>query len=188
MGRVIRADNARPGVMPSEVVSAHQRARDIVADAERRADDVRARAEAAGRAQAAATLAQELLRVAEARDAELAALHSAALEIALQTARRVIGDEIAARPELLASRVGALLERVRRARSVSLRVHPDDHAALEAALPAIRERATVSGTLRVEPDAGVARGGCVVHSDVGSLDARVETQLAAIARALGKPG
>jgi flagellar biosynthesis/type III secretory pathway protein FliH len=38
---------------------------------------------------------------------------------------------------------------------------------------------------RVEPAAELSRGGCIVISDVGVLDARVETQLDALARALG---
>jgi type III secretion protein L len=41
--------------------------------------------------------------------------------------------------------------------------------------------------LRVAADPSVARGGCLVQSDVGALDARVETQLAAIERALKAP-
>jgi flagellar biosynthesis/type III secretory pathway protein FliH len=36
----------------------------------------------------------------------------------------------------------------------------------------------------VESDTAIARGGCVVSSDAGTLDARVETRIDALARAL----
>ena len=184
MARVIRADNREPGVIPAQVVSAHERARAIVADAEHRADALRADAEREGRAVAEAALAKELLRMAEALDLERASLREAAIEIALQAARRVIGQALTERPELVRQSVTALLARVRRARSVTVRVHPDDQATLGPELASLRERSGLDGTLRFESDASLTRGGCVVHSDVGSLDARIETQLAALERAL----
>ena len=180
MARVIRADNARPSVIPAVVASAHEQARAIVDEAERRAVQLRAHAEDEGRA----ALAESLVRVAVARDQELNAVRETAVEIAMQAASRVIGQELAQRPELARDVVTALLSRVQRAHSVTLRVNPDDCAALASDLDGLRQRAGLSGTLRLQPDAGVTRGGCVLHSDVGSLDARVETQLAAIARAL----
>ena len=187
MARVIRADNRAPGVIPAEVVSAHERASAIVAGAEHRAEAQRVEAERAGHALAQAALAKELVHMADALERERAALREGAIEIALQAARRVIGQELVQRPELVRESVTTLLGRVRRARSVTVRVHPDDQATLGPELAALRERSGLDGTLRFESDAGLTRGGCVVHSDVGSLDARIETQLAALERALRNP-
>jgi type III secretion system HrpE/YscL family protein len=180
MARVIRADNANPRVVPAAVANAHEQARVIVEDARRRAEEIRARAEVETRA----AQADALMRVAVARDQELATVREAAVEIAMQAARHLIGEELAQRPELARTIAGQLLSRVQRARSVTLRAHPDDCAVLAAELDALRERAGTSGSLRLHPDPSITRGGCIVHSDVGSLDARVETQLSAIARAL----
>jgi flagellar biosynthesis/type III secretory pathway protein FliH len=80
--------------------------------------------------------------------------------------------------------VAPLLDRLRRAHRLEIRVHPDDRAALERQLAALRGATRPSAVLQVEGDATLSRGSCVVISDVGSLDARVETQLAALARAL----
>ena len=74
---------------------------------------------------------------------------------------------------------------VRSARQVTLRVHPEDGALLEAALADLRATAELRGSLHIEPDAALERGDCIVISDAGVLDARIETQLLALQRALG---
>jgi type III secretion system HrpE/YscL family protein len=120
-----------------------------------------------------------------ARRAEQAAQEAEAVgQLAVEVARAILGREAAAGPEVLRDVVQRTLARVRRARRIVLRVHPADVAmAREASrtwLPAGME----PELLEVESDASVDRGGVVVESELGRLDARLETQLGAIARAL----
>ncbi|MFI5309063.1 MAG: type III secretion system stator protein SctL [Polyangiales bacterium] len=183
MARIIRADARAPGVIPKAVADAGERARAILAAAEQQAAALRARAEAEGRASGRAEHAATLLALTEERDRALAAIESQAVELALLAAKRVIGRELEQRPALVAEMVAPLLLRLRRAKTVTLRVHPDDRPALEASLAKLRS-AESSGALRVEPDPSLSRGDCVVHSELGSLDARIDTQLAALRRAL----
>jgi flagellar biosynthesis/type III secretory pathway protein FliH len=65
-----------------------------------------------------------------------------------------------------------------------LRVHPDDWAAVEAARPALAARLAKAVELRLVVDAEVGRHGCVVESAAGRLDARLDTQLAALEKAV----
>jgi flagellar biosynthesis/type III secretory pathway protein FliH len=185
MGRVIRAEQQGPKLVLAPVVDALAQARAIVERAHGEAAAVRAAALDAGRAQAQAELAAQLLELTQAHARVLAALEPQAIELALLAAKRVIGTELAARPELIGDMIAPLLERLRRAHRLELRVHPDDRAALERQLDALRRAAHPAATLQIESDAALSRGSCVVVSDVGSLDARVETQLSALARALG---
>ena len=184
MARVIKADHREPFVQKAVVTDARQVARELIEAAERSADAVRAQAEREGHAVAQARLAAELVQLAAARDRMLGELQAQGVELALQAAQRIVGQELALRPELAREQVVALLARLRRARSVTVRLHPDDHATLGPELAALRTRAQLAGTLALEADAGIARGGCVVQSDIGTLDARVETQLAALQQAL----
>jgi flagellar biosynthesis/type III secretory pathway protein FliH len=77
-----------------------------------------------------------------------------------------------------------------RARSglVLLRVHPDDLTAINAARPALAARIAAAVELRAIADPAVGRGGCVVETPAGRLDARLETQLAALEQAVFGPG
>lgn len=185
MARVIKADQSGPSVIPAQIIDATERARAIVARAQERADALLADAVALGRAQGRAELAAQMLQLATERDRNLAALEPQAIEVAMLAARRVIGQELSLRPEMIAQIVAPLLERVRRAKMIALRVHPDDRAALAACLDALRDRAQLSTALQIETDPHLSRGSCLVASELGSLDARVETQLEALSRALG---
>jgi len=101
--------------------------------------------------------------------------------VAVQLARQVARTELASRPELVArvaqEAVGAVLAS---ARQVTVQVHPDD-------LPLVADgaaEALAARGARLVARADLDRGGCVVDSDVGSVDARVETRWAEATRAL----
>ena len=118
-------------------------------------------------------------------DDELGALEQqladAVASIATQLARQVVRSELSQRPELVAGvareAVNAVLPS---ARHISLRVHPDDLALVaQGAAEVLAERGA-----RLSADEGVARGGCRVDSDVGSVDARIQARWQQAAQAL----
>jgi len=68
-----------------------------------------------------------------------------------------------------------------------LRLHPDDAAWLQdhpEPLNELREQHTLASSLELRSDSTITRGGCVVESSIGDLDARVETRLTLLASAL----
>ena len=90
---------------------------------------------------------------------------------AVLLARQVIRSELEARPELVARIAEEAIDAlVRGARHVTVRLHPDDHALVEAGAAEAIGRSDA----RLIADPGVGRGGCVVESDVGLIDATIE--------------
>lgn len=59
---------------------------------------------------------------------------------------------------------------------VLVRLHPHDLSVLQAAMPEINAK----GDVRWQEDATITLGGCVVEGASGTLDARLETQLAGL--------
>jgi len=171
--------------VPAALADAGAQARAIVQRAEARAEEHLNAMRAQARVEARAELAADLLRLAQQRDQQLAALEPQVIQLALLAARRIIGEELALRPERVAQLIAPLLSRVRSARQVTVRVHPDDGALLAASLDELRSGAELRGSLQLESDAALERGDCIVVSDAGVLDARIETQLLALQRALG---
>ncbi len=166
------------------VAAADERVCRLVADAEaareRIAGEARAEGLRDGEARAAATLAA----AGAARDRLLAAAERELADLAIAVARKVLGRELA-QPGAVRSIAAAALAQARGRREVVLRVSPADAAALrDAAAPlgAILERAALS----VREDPALAPGDVVVETEAGHVDARVETQLAALARALAE--
>lgn len=184
--RVVKADRRGPRIVPAAIQDARAQAHAIVALAHEDAARVREGAREQGRAEGRAEAAARLVDLAIARDRMLGELQAQAVDVAMLAAARIVGDELSARPERVADIVRPLLRRLRRARQVTLRVHPDDRAALESALPALARDTDLAGTVAIEADPALARGGCVVTSDAGVLDARLEVRLDALRDALGK--
>jgi flagellar assembly protein FliH/type III secretion protein L len=165
MGRVVKGTGH---VIPAAVLDAR-------AEAQRRGLEE-------GRAEAAALL------VAARAEAErlLAAARPAALAIAAKMAEKIVGRAVALDAGVMAEIAAEALAacRTRAGSSVRLRVHPDDLAAVEGRQAALLARLADGAALEVVGDEAVGRAGCVVETPVGRVDARLETQLAALERAL----
>jgi flagellar assembly protein FliH len=162
-------------------------AREAAAAAE--AEQLRAAARAEGfeqgRAEALAAAAPAL----EALDAALAAvreerlaaadrLEAHAVELALFLAEKVVAAAIAVQPERVIEAVrGALRGLVERER-VTVLVHPDDLDVVREAMAELRAGLGGIGHCEVQAERRVSRGGAIVRTPDGDIDARVETKLA----------
>jgi flagellar assembly protein FliH len=102
---------------------------------------------------------------------------------ALALARQIVRSELAARPESVAAVAQEALETLMlSARHITLRVHPDDQ-------PLVAEGAgelLAARGARLVADSGVARGGCVVESNIGLVDASIETRWRRAAASIGR--
>lgn len=192
MSRVIRAEQRGPRVVRRVVVEATEEAEEILRRARARAaaiveEAARAAAHAAeGAAREAADQARERARAAlepavtalqHACDQAYARLEPHAIDIAVLAARHIVGAELESRPAAVAAIVRPLLERLKRAHTIRLRVHPADAQWLGTVLPELQRGAGVPARLVLEPDPELSRGSCMAVSDVGALDARLETRL-----------
>jgi type III secretion protein L len=193
MGRVVGGTGR---VVAGATLDARAEAATTLAAARAEAEAIRARAREAfdeavrqgreqGRAEAAATLAAAIgeARSQATRAREAAA--PAAIALALKMAEQIVGRAVALAPDVMAEIAGAALDACRpRGDWVRVRVHPDDVAAVSARRDALAARAPAGAALDVVADAAVGRHGCVIETALGQVDARLDTQLAALERAL----
>ena len=101
---------------------------------------------------------------------------------ATHLARQMVRSEIVQRPELVAVVAEEAVETLLlSARHITLRVHPDDVALVsQGAADVLAARGA-----RVIGDATVLRGGCLVESDIGIIDASIETRWRRAAASIG---
>ncbi len=188
MARLIRGWGAG-AVSPRPVREARERAAAILAEAEVgarvRASEASiaaearaAEAEAEARLDASAAAAAMLAAARATRDRALAEAEREVVALALAIARRLVGDAVEREPRLVEEFAAEAIERARGASRLRVLVSPLD-------APALSELASSHRVpLAVEPDASLARGDCVVHGDVGTIDATLETKLSAFREAL----
>jgi len=183
VARVIRASQPPARVIRADVFDAHVQGEQLVARAQDRAQRIEEEARDSGLQAGRAEAAVELIDAARARDAILAGATDEVLRVAAALAQHIVGKHVEAEPGRIAQLVAPQLMRVRGAKAVRVCVHPDDAPALRDALATAADGEPPAG-LEVATDAAMARGGCLVQSDVGEVDARVETRLPALVQAL----
>ncbi|WOB09818.1 FliH/SctL family protein [Piscinibacter gummiphilus] len=134
----------------------------------------------------AAQITAQMGAIAESYNRQLDALQqdmARALAVsATHLARQIVRSELKQRPELVAAVAQEAVDTLlRSAQHITLRVHPDDHALVaQGAAEVIEARGG-----RVISDSEITRGGCVVESDIGVIDASVETRWRRAAASLG---
>jgi flagellar biosynthesis/type III secretory pathway protein FliH len=147
---------------------------------------------ARGRADAAAEHARLARDVAAAVDAigawreELRTRYTPALvAVALEAARRIVGDELETRPERWVPIVADAIRRLVDRDQVTVRVAPRLAACLRAHRADLADPAI---DVRIVEDAALAADACRVESRAGDVECGLSTALATVADALGVGG
>jgi flagellar assembly protein FliH len=102
------------------------------------------------------------------------------VQLALALAKRIVRREVGADEELLAALARVALDRLGNAGPATIRLHPDDFA--RAAARGADRWAAAHVTVVADP--AVSRGGCLVESPFGFVDASIDAQFQELARAL----
>ncbi len=180
----------------SIVEEAQRRADELVSAAARQASAVEERAQregferglAEGRAEGRAELARALdlvQRVAAEgkaiRDDLMRRSEREMVEMVIAAFRAVLGDRIEADPTVVNETVRRALDRAGAQNIVRIRVHPDAVDGVSAHLTMERRAAP---TFEVRADGAIGVGGCVVETEYGQVDARLDVQMDEVARML----
>ncbi len=145
---------------------------------------IRETAAAQGREEGLASVTELAARAALLRDRVLAQAEPELVELAFEVARRVL-DVVAERDrEVVVEVAGRALEAVRQRRELTVRVHPDDASALREQEARLYGRLAGAPCVAIVEDASVGRGGAVVETEAGTVDARLATQVDALRRAM----
>jgi flagellar assembly protein FliH len=170
------------GRMPDEAAARAEAARGYEAGMARAQQEMQARLkEADTRVQRLDSIVQQLAQPLKALDAEV---EKQLLQLALAVGQQLARRELTADPAQVVAIVRECLEQLPiGARDVRVHLHPQDGAC-------VRERLAAPGDARawsLVDDPTLARGGCVVRSDVSQIDARFESRMnALVASALGE--
>jgi type III secretion protein L len=179
-------------VLNAKDVQAWSDAFEFVNEAEKRLADEKKQAEEAasllyaaertrgyeeGKAEATRLVTETTLRV----DRYLKSIEPQVAQLAMSVVHRVLGNFDTR--DLVAAAAGQAIADLRREKRLTITVHPDsvDGVSKELARMNLTGRIEVS----IESDPSLDPTACVIASDLAVVDAGIQTQLAAIAAALG---
>lgn len=101
------------------------------------------------------------------------------VQLAILIAKRILHRELNVDTQALTALARVVFERLARAETCRVTVHPSFVPAISSALPA-----GYAGRVTIDPDPNCAIGTLIIRSDEGLLDASVDSQLEEIGRGL----
>jgi type III secretion protein L len=176
--RLVKGETYEATVEAGRIVeAAHSKASEILEAAEQ---DRLSIVEIARRAAYEEGLRQWNAAIAEAdtaRDRHLAESEPEMIRLAVRIAQKIIGEELRLNPQAIVSMAAECLNGLRRERSLTLGVPPADLDLLREQIARLREAAGPHRSIEVVADPSITSGGCIVESEYGIIDARLETQI-----------
>ena len=123
--------------------------------------------------------------IATAREALWLRQEGEMVALALDIARQVIKTEVAQNPAAVHAVLANALRRITDKDNVRVRVSVADAPRVKEAREDLMEIVDGLRFIEIVEDRRVGDGGCVIETNAGTIDAKIETQIAEVARALG---
>lgn len=189
-GKVAEAEKQAEKIM----AEARAQAEEIVRQAGREAEAVEARAYQAGFEQGEdagkrlgdqkiETIVRSLRSLTDqflaSRRDMMAQAEEHMVRLAAAVALKIIRRELRQDAAVVLDVVRGAIARVQRSTQLTIHVSPSDFQFIENHLDDFRKLADEDAEIRLEPDPEVARGGCLVHTDTGIIDATLRTMVRA---------
>jgi len=203
LGNLIKGDKRRMPVktttdnqkiIKNQIISARAEAARIVAEAEAftrdthqkaiaEAEQMRDEAYREGMETALTEFEENLFAIREIRDRALRETEQDLLRLAVRLAEKIVGREIEKDSKTLINIVATALQNARQQEKLTVRVNPTNLALIESE---IGNFASGGRTRFIDfvADPRVAIGGCLIESEVGTIDAQLETQFRILERVL----
>ncbi|HTV41961.1 MAG TPA: FliH/SctL family protein [Candidatus Sulfotelmatobacter sp.] len=110
-------------------------------------------------------------------------VESALIQLALESAKKIVGG-MPINAKTVEKVVREALEQVQDTAEISVQLHPEDIALLRKHKSPLLKDSPETGPLRFVPSAEVTRGGCIVQTRFGLVDASRETKLELLRKAV----
>lgn len=128
--------------------------------------------------------AEQLERFSEEREQLMEEARKEIISFGLELAQRIVQRVIQQEEGVCVDQVSEAIRLIGRPTQMRISVSPEDLPVLERALPGVLQAARLGDDVELIEDPTITRGGCVLSTPEGSIDATIETQLDRIADTL----
>ena len=125
---------------------------------------------------ALSTVVEEMKRLRQ-RDVEQMEMET--VRLALAITKRIIGQE-AENGNVIRHVVKLAMEKAADQRHLTLRLHPEDVETVNAFQEDLLMGDDMTAILKIEADDAILRGGCIIETKLGDVDARIDRQIRVI--------
>lgn len=160
-----------------------RQARAVLAEVEDAREQARQAGFAEGRETGLATVTEQLVRHKHVTETFYQQAEADIIRLVVQIAEKVIGRLVEEKADLIHAVVRQAIEASIGDR-INVLLNPEDYRLVKAGERDFQDLVDRTRRLHFKEDESITRGGCIVETEVGTIDARLETQLAAIRKAL----
>ncbi len=133
------------------------------------------------------SLLRQIRKMLEERDKSMGCrAEQDAANLAVIVAREMIRNEIDNHPQRAVSIARQALQIVKGMEHLRIRANPADKVRAQALVSEITSGVGSNASIQIVCDPSVQQGGCLIESDFGIIDARIDKQLAAMADGLAR--
>jgi flagellar biosynthesis/type III secretory pathway protein FliH len=111
----------------------------------------------------------------------------AVLSLAMAIAKKVVQSEIEHNPDLTLAIIRKTLQKIKNTDKLCIKVNPNDLQKVRNSKNALLEVSGQEVQISIEPENTVSRGGCLIETDMGDFDARLESQIQLVEQAILLP-
>lgn len=166
------------------VTLAQEKAKQIIEEAEQGRDTIREQARQEGIAQGLAEWNRILARANQKADELSKSWEETMLRLSIRVAEKIVGEQLRLHPETIVEIVREVLKSIRPGKHLTIQVNQAEAHYARARVDRLKEALGTSSEIEIVGSANVAPGGCVIESELGIIDARLETQLKCLEDAL----
>jgi flagellar assembly protein FliH len=103
--------------------------------------------------------------------------------LALAVARKIVGRDVSLGPDVVTRIIRQALGQVEHAGRITIKLNPADLELLADIKPQLLSGLPEAGRAAFQADEGIDRGGCLIETDGGEVDARIERQFQVVEEA-----
>jgi len=159
-------------------------ARGVLEDANAKREEMIKKGYAEGESKGLAQVTEKLIALEDLKERFYENAEPDVVKLVMSIAEKVIGRIVLENPDLARSVVHQALEKAIGDRIV-VKLNPTDYARLMEGEHEFRDVIDRTRRLTFREDESIIPGGCTVETEVGTIDAQIDTQLKAIKKALG---
>lgn len=111
-------------------------------------------------------------------------IESVVISLAVEIAKKIVKKEIEKDDDFIVNQVKDAIKRVIGVERIKLRINPEDEKLIKELKPELLQIADSTRDIIVEPDPSIEKGGCIIESELGNVDARISTQFSLIENSL----
>jgi flagellar biosynthesis/type III secretory pathway protein FliH len=109
-----------------------------------------------------------------------------AVELSIAIARKIVGNEISVNKNVILNTIKEAFRKVEGHGRVKIRLNPEEIERVKEAMTEMNNPNHGFDKIEFETDEKVQAGGCIIESDIGDIDARIEKQLEVIEEEFGR--